>query len=49
MADKIFVVSANFSGVGKLREFELQHAGCRKGLAARIAPGGAEWNSSVNL
>src|SRR5437667_2700089 len=48
VADVIFIVSADLSRIGKLRELDLEHRSSRKGLAARIAPSG-ERNPSMIL
>ena len=48
MAQRVFVVLADFAYVGKLRELELEHATLGKGLAASRT-GGAESRSLMNL
>ena len=50
VAYEVFVVFTHLSRVGMLREFKLEHGTPRKGLAARVAPGGgAECDASMNL
>src|SRR5260370_40976332 len=49
VTDEVFVVSAHLSGIGKLGKLKFEHGCSRTGLAARIAPGGAERHPSMPL
>src|SRR5215469_12742954 len=49
MSQIVFIVAANFAGVGKFSELKLKHGSPGKGLAARVSPGGAESNVSMSL
>jgi hypothetical protein len=49
MSDEVFVVFANFAGIGKLGEFDLERARSRKAVAAGSGPGGTERNSAMTL
>jgi hypothetical protein len=49
MAQKIFIVVADLTYVGKFCELEFEHATPQKGLAASISTGGTEGHSCVDL
>ena len=47
--DKVFIVFADLSCIGKLGKFDFENASPRKAVAARPGSGGAERDSAVSL
>src|SRR5215469_709741 len=49
MSQIVFIVAANFAGIGKFSELKLKHGSPGKGLAARVSPDGARRNASMSF